>query len=177
MSQPNTIKIKQVLAHMKAAEVYSKLSYCERLKVGAVLVKGDSILSYGYNGRPAGEPNVCEINPDTTHPDVVHAERNALKKMYRSSSSSEGSLMFQTNSPCRGCAIEIVDAGIKAVFFRDPYRLNNGIEFLLSRNVKVFQVEYENDNETCRITRFVKYPGSDMINLIIVPPAFVLLDI
>lgn len=36
------------------------LSHAKRLQVGAVIVKDDSVISYGYNGMPAGWDNNCE---------------------------------------------------------------------------------------------------------------------
>ena len=38
----------------------AELSYARRLKVGAVVVKDDTVISYGYNGMPAGWDNNCE---------------------------------------------------------------------------------------------------------------------
>lgn len=38
----------------------AKLSHAKRLQVGAVIVKDDSVISYGYNGMPAGWDNDCE---------------------------------------------------------------------------------------------------------------------
>ncbi len=38
----------------------AQLSYANRLKVGAVIVKDDTVISYGYNGMPAGWDNNCE---------------------------------------------------------------------------------------------------------------------
>lgn len=45
---------------MKTAETFAELSHARRLHVGAVIVKDDSIISYGYNGMPAGWDNNCE---------------------------------------------------------------------------------------------------------------------
>lgn len=42
------------------AERTSQLSHAVRLKVGAIVVKDDRIISIGYNGMPAGWDNVCE---------------------------------------------------------------------------------------------------------------------
>jgi dCMP deaminase len=47
-------------AYMETAQTFSKLSYARRLQVGAVIVKNDSIISYGYNGMPAEWDNNCE---------------------------------------------------------------------------------------------------------------------
>ena len=38
----------------------AQLSHAVRLQVGAVIVKDDSVISYGYNGMPAGWDNHCE---------------------------------------------------------------------------------------------------------------------
>lgn len=47
-------------AHMIVAKVYSELSYAKRLKVGAIITKGDRLISVGYNGTPSGWSNECE---------------------------------------------------------------------------------------------------------------------
>jgi dCMP deaminase len=38
----------------------AQLSHARRLQVGAVVVKDDTVISYGYNGMPAGWDNDCE---------------------------------------------------------------------------------------------------------------------
>ena len=45
---------------MDVAERTGKLSYAIRRQVGAVIVKDNRILSYGYNGMPSGWDNECE---------------------------------------------------------------------------------------------------------------------
>jgi dCMP deaminase len=54
------MKNKFIQSHLKAAEVYAKLSSAHRLKVGCVIVKNDTIIGIGYNGMPAGWDNNCE---------------------------------------------------------------------------------------------------------------------
>ncbi len=138
----NKLKTKFVYAHIKAAKNYAEeLSYCVRLKVGAVVVKNDGIISFGYNGMPAGEENVCELEDGTTNPRVRHAEINALRKLVRSSESSVGSVMFITDAPCPICSIEISEAGVSAVVFERTYRDMTGVEQLLRKGVKVFRVD------------------------------------
>lgn len=140
-----TLKSKFVFAHSKAARNYAdELSYCVRLKVGAVIEKNDSLISFGYNGMPSGEPNICELDDGTTNPRVRHAEINALRKLIRSGESSVGSTMFITDSPCPNCAIEIAEAGVSAVVFERDYRDMSGVIHLLSKGVKVYRVDTEN---------------------------------
>ena len=46
--------------YMDWADRTAQLSHARRLQVGAVIVKDDSVISYGYNGMPAGWDNNCE---------------------------------------------------------------------------------------------------------------------
>ena len=46
--------------HMSTAENYAQLSYAKKLKVGAIVVKEDRVISIGYNGTPPGWDNTCE---------------------------------------------------------------------------------------------------------------------
>ena len=45
---------------MDWAKRSAQLSHARRLQVGAVIVKDDTVISYGYNGMPAGWDNNCE---------------------------------------------------------------------------------------------------------------------
>jgi len=54
------MKQKFIDLYMDFARRVAKLSYARRLQVGAVIVKDDTVISYGYNGMPAGWDNNCE---------------------------------------------------------------------------------------------------------------------
>jgi dCMP deaminase len=56
----NRMKKKFIDLYMDWAERTAKLSHAKRLQVGAVIVKDDTVISYGYNGMPAGWDNDCE---------------------------------------------------------------------------------------------------------------------
>ena len=60
------------------AHTWGQLSYCERKKVGALIVKDRMIISDGYNGTPSGFENVCEDENYDTKWTVLHAEANAI---------------------------------------------------------------------------------------------------
>jgi len=153
------MKPKFLNAHMKAAEVYSQLSSARRLQVGCVVVKDNTIIGIGYNGMPSGWDNDCEqriyndlderyqyLNEDGSHyslktrPEVLHAETNALAKIARSTSSSDGASLFVTHAPCIDCAKLIHQAGINSVYYRNTYRDNFGIDFLKKCNIEVEQI-------------------------------------
>jgi dCMP deaminase len=54
------MKQKYIDLYMDWATRCAQLSHAVRLQVGAVIVKDDSVISYGYNGMPAGWDNDCE---------------------------------------------------------------------------------------------------------------------
>ena len=65
-------------AYMQTAELFSQVSNCKKLKVGAIVVKNGSILAHGWNGTPSGfHTNCCEKEDGSTNPFVLHAEQNA----------------------------------------------------------------------------------------------------
>jgi dCMP deaminase len=143
------MKDKFVFAYMDVAERFAQLSSAKRLKVGAIIVKDDRIISIGYNGMPAGWPNECEdvieVHEDggvvtKTKPEVIHAEANAIAKLAKGSESGNESTMFLTHAPCIDCAKQIYTAGIKKVFYRNSYRDSKGTDFLERCNVEVEKV-------------------------------------
>ena len=153
------MKQKFIDLYMDWATRTAQLSHARRLKVGAVIVKDDSVISYGYNGMPAGWDNNCEdeipISPwplespkelDATYtlktkPEVLHAERNALDKLAkRGGSGGNGAAMFSTHAPCLECAKSIYGAGIKQIWYNIAYRDDSGINFLTKSGVEVNKV-------------------------------------
>lgn len=136
-----------IQAHMRVAETYAALSHAVRLKVGAIVVKDNRVISIGYNGTPSGWDNTCEdsIYVDDLHvnlktkPEVIHAEANAIAKLARTNESGLNSVMFVTHAPCMECAKLIFGAGIKSVYFKNHYRDNSGVDFLRKCNIQVNQ--------------------------------------
>jgi dCMP deaminase len=138
-------KLKQ--AYMQTAHTFAKLSTAQRLKVGAIVVKNDRIISIGYNGMPSGWSNVCEDITEEgelkTKPEVLHAESNAIAKLARSNESGEDSSLFITHSPCLDCAKLIYQSGVKEVYYQNEYRDNTGLKFLSKSGVKVEKLLYQ----------------------------------
>ncbi len=123
--------------YMRMATVWAENSYCERRKVGALVVKDRMIISDGYNGTPAGFENICEDENNVTKPYVLHAEANAITKIARSNNNSEGATLYVTASPCIECAKLIIQAGIKRVVYGEKYRLTDGIDLLERAGITV----------------------------------------
>ena len=127
-------------SYLRMAQIWAENSYCERRKVGAILVKDKMIISDGYNGTPAGFENVCEDTDGTTETYVLHAEANAITKVARSNNSSEDSTLYVTASPCVECAKLIIQSGIRRVVFNDLYRLCDGIDLLKRAGVECVHI-------------------------------------
>lgn len=144
----SVFKEKWISAYLDTAERFAQESTAVRLKVGAIVVKDDRIISIGINGTPAGWDNVCEEEqqlPDgsvqlVTKKDVLHAEHNAITKLARSTESALGAAMFCTHAPCIECAKLIASSGITAVYYRDTYRSQDGLVHLAKRGVSVKKV-------------------------------------
>ncbi|MBO4943017.1 MAG: dCMP deaminase family protein [Muribaculaceae bacterium] len=131
--------------YLRMATIWAENSYCQRRKVGAILVKDKMIISDGYNGTPSGFENVCEDADGVTKPYVLHAEANAITKVARSNNSSSGSTLYVTASPCLECAKLIIQAGIRRVVFNDLYRLCDGIELLRRAGVECVHIKDLNE--------------------------------
>lgn len=140
--------------YMEMAEIVSKQSRARRAQVGALLVKDNNILSFGFNGTPSGFNNDCEERVIDTTPgfngvftqlvtkkEVLHAESNALMKVAKTTQSSDGSTIYVTLAPCFECAKLIVQAGVKRVVYGSEYRDDSPIKFLKQANIEVEKYE------------------------------------
>lgn len=125
------------LRYLRMAAIWAENSYCQRRKVGALVVKEKMIISDGYNGTPSGFENVCEDAHGVTHPNVLHAEANAITKLARSGNNSDQATLYVTASPCIECAKLIIQAGIRRVVYAEQYRLTDGIDLLRRAGVEV----------------------------------------
>jgi dCMP deaminase len=162
------MKLKFIKLYMDWARRVSELSHARRLHVGAVIVKDDTVISYGYNGMPAGWENTCENteyvgsdeqipSPDEmkrlgftgtdqgwyrlkTKPEVLHAESNAIAKLAKSTNSGLNADLFVTHGPCLECAKLIFQSGIRRVFYAEDYRDDSGIQFLYKSGIEINKV-------------------------------------
>lgn len=127
------------------AMIWAENSYCERRKVGALIVKDKMIISDGYNGTPSGFENVCEDEDGLTKPYVLHAEANAITKIARSGNCSDGATLYVTTSPCIECSKLIIQAGIKRVVYREKYRVTDGLDLLNRAGVETVHLQENNE--------------------------------
>ena len=137
-------KLKQLRydkAYLRMAKTWSELSFCERKKVGAIIVKDGMIISDGFNGTPTGFDNCCENEEGDTNWFVLHAEANAILKVAKSTHNCKNSTLYLTLSPCKDCSKLVVQSGIERVVFIDKYKDTSGIDFLAEAGIKVEHID------------------------------------
>jgi dCMP deaminase len=104
---------------------------CTGNRVGAVVALNNRIVSTGYNGTPDNMPNCLDggcyrcLNRDKTYKSgqaydlciCVHAEQNALLAAACFGIAVRGSNVYTTMRPCFGCAKEMLQAQVHAIYF------------------------------------------------------------
>ena len=138
---PDPKQKKYDVTYLKMAQEWANLSYCERRKVGALIVKNNRIISDGYNGTPSGFENFCEDEDGYTKWYVLHAEANAITKVASSTQSCDGATLYITLSPCKQCSKLIYQAKIKRLVYAVQYKDTSGIEFLKKAGVIVDHIK------------------------------------
>lgn len=118
---------------MEIANTVAKRATCDRGRSGCVIVKDRQILVTGYVGSPAGMPHCDEVGHQlkqmvhedgtvTTHcTRTVHAEQNAICQAARRGIPLEGATLYCRMTPCRTCAMLIINCGIRRVVCECKY--------------------------------------------------------
>ncbi len=120
---------------MEITEMVASRSTCDRAFVGCVLVNDDHrIVSTGYNGSTSGQPHCFDIGHtmrDGHCIATIHAEMNALLYCAREGISVKNCTAYVTHFPCLNCTKALIQAGIKAIYYKEAYRMDEyAIELL-----------------------------------------------
>ena len=136
--------------YIEMAEIWAKNSYCKRRQVGALIVKDKMIISDGYNGTPSGFENICEDENGVTKPYVLHAEANAIYWCAKTEIITEGATAYVTLSPCRHCALGLIQSGIKRVVYGELYwnAEKTGLDLLKNAGIEVVRLERTDGGES-----------------------------
>ena len=145
--------------YMAIAQLASLRSTCLSRKVGAVIVKDDYPISFGYNGPARGvihcdEKGGCirRSQPDYKSGAYLelcpasHAEQNAIAFAARHGISVEGATIYVNTFPCKDCMNSIINSGIKKIVFDAEYSADLSKEIVES--VAVELVKYEGRDTT-----------------------------
>jgi len=140
---------------MEVADAISKRATCSRARSGCVIAKDNQLLAAGYVGSPTGLPHCDTVGHEMTkvlHDDgtitehcvrTVHAEQNAICQAAKRGISIDGATLYSRMTPCRVCAMLIINCGIKRVVCERKYHAGAKSEELF-RQAGV-QLEYKYD--------------------------------
>ncbi|TDT62384.1 deoxycytidylate deaminase [Fonticella tunisiensis] len=123
---------------MQLAEMVATRGTCDRANVGAVIVNSDNrIVATGYNGSISGNPHCDEVGHtmrDGHCIATIHAEINALLYCAKEGIAVKNCTIYVTHFPCLNCTKALIQAGIKRLFYRHDYRVDDYAVELLKRN-------------------------------------------
>ncbi len=141
---------------IEIAHTVSKRATCDRGRSGCVIVRDRQILVTGYVGSPIGLPHCDEVGhqfkkmlhedgKETTHcVRTVHAEQNAICQAAKLGISLNNSTLYCRMTPCRTCAMLIINCGIKRVVCEQKYHAGSeSEEMFLQAGVTI---EFFSDN-------------------------------
>jgi len=110
---------------IEIAKQISTRSTCNRLHVGAVIVKNKAILSTGYNGSISKLDHCDDVGHlmiDNHCVRTIHAESNAICQAAKNGICIDGASIYITHSPCLNCFKLCASAGIKKIIFDKLYK-------------------------------------------------------
>jgi len=109
---------------IEVAKVVAKRSRDPRTKVGSVLVKNNCILATGYNGDPRNFRYRFNWYTKEKYDYVIHSEINCIANaVYNGAGNAiKDSEIYLTLSPCNKCILQLIQFGVKKVYYLDKYK-------------------------------------------------------
>lgn len=147
---------------MEVCRTVAKRATCDRGKSGCVIVKNNQILVTGYVGSPSGLPHCDDVGhffKKMLHEDgsvsnhcvrTVHAEQNAICQAAKNGISIAGSTVYCKMTPCRTCAMLLINCGVKRIVSEFHYHdEKDSLAMLSDAGIKIEHLEdktqtYEN---------------------------------
>ncbi|EKE05055.1 MAG: hypothetical protein ACD_19C00426G0077 [uncultured bacterium] len=123
----------------------SKRATCDRGRASSIFVKDKQILVTGYVGSPIGMKHCDEIGHQikkVIHEDghitehcvrTVHAEQNAICQAARRGVLLEGSTVYVNMTPCRTCAMLLINTGVVRVVCQNKYHAGQESEEMFKK--------------------------------------------
>jgi dCMP deaminase len=130
---------------MDMAKMVADRSTCERLQVGAVIVRDRRAIASGYNGSVSGDVHCQEVGckiVDGHCVRTIHAESNAILQCAKFGVSTDGAMLYVTHFPCLHCTKQIIQAGIVKVVYETAYRMDEyALELLAQTGIALVRLE------------------------------------
>ncbi|WP_102026965.1 ComE operon protein 2 [Salirhabdus sp. Marseille-P4669] len=132
---------------MAQSHLLALRSTCERLMVGATIVRDKRIIAGGYNGSVSGGVHCIDEGCyviDGHCVRTVHAEVNALLQCAKFGAPTDGAEIYVTHFPCLQCCKAIIQSGIKRVVYAEDYKNHPyAVELFKEASVQVEKVELD----------------------------------
>lgn len=118
---------------MDLANTAARRATCDRGRSGCVIVRDRQVLVTGYVGSPKGLPHCDDVGhlmKKVVHDDgtvtqhcmrTVHAEQNAITQAARRGIALDKGTLYCRMTPCRTCAMLIINCGIERVVCEHRY--------------------------------------------------------
>ena len=132
---------------MSQSHLLALRSTCERLSVGATIVREKRVIAGGYNGSVSGGDHCIEVGCKVIEGHCVrtiHAEINAILQCAKFGVPTEGAEIYVTHFPCLNCCKTIIQSGISKIYYAEDYRNHPyAIELLEAAGVEYEKVELD----------------------------------
>jgi len=135
----------------------AKRATCDRGRAGSVAVRDNQILATGYVGSPCGFPHCDDVGHDlrkVLHDDgsitqhcmrTVHSEQNLICQAAKEGISLKGSTIYTRMTPCRACAMLLINSGVKRIVCEKKY--HTGVESEEMFKKAGIEIEFKSNEE------------------------------
>lgn len=134
---------------MIQAALLASRSTCNRLSVGAVLVRDKRIIAGGYNGSVSGDVHCidegCYLR-DGHCVRTIHAEMNAILQCAKFGISTDGASLYVTDFPCLQCTKSLLQAGIKEInYIRNYHNDEYAMKLIKLKDIRLNQIKLDDN--------------------------------
>ncbi|MGO8692284.1 MAG: deoxycytidylate deaminase [Rectinemataceae bacterium] len=155
MSEPSYRRPSWDEYFMEVCNSIAKRATCDRGRSGCVIARDNQILATGYVGAPSGLPHCDDVGHQlkkTVHEDgsvtqhcvrTVHAEQNAICQAAKRGVAIDGATLYCRMTPCRVCAMIIINCGIVRVVAERRYHTGAESEGMFTQ--AGIELEYVHD--------------------------------
>ena len=144
MNEENKVELKEKIKNkyirpswdeyfMEIMRASASRATCDRGRTACIFVKDKQMLVTGYVGSPIGLPHCDDVGhqmKQTIHEDgtitnhcvrTVHAEQNAICQAAKRGVALNGATLYCKLTPCRVCAMLLINCGIKRIVAQIRY--------------------------------------------------------
>ena len=134
---------------MMQSVLLASRSTCNRLSVGATIVRDRRIIAGGYNGSVSGDVHCIDEGCNLVDGHclrTIHAEMNAILQCAKFGEATDGAEIYVTDFPCLQCTKMLLQAGINKIsylhnYHNDPYAMS----LIKMKGVELHQVTLDSE--------------------------------